>query len=157
MSFLSISEINQCRPLLLLLHFTLLRISPNHHVFIFKTISKQVLLINLLLEERKVLGLEVREELGYQLFSVELGVFIKNLFDKLVIVLVGVELRTAHEMMMRGMQLCVVLFGLEFLLLLVKHHDFHFILHLRMLLVNIDILRYDVLNATTKIAANCAV
>lgn len=157
MSFLSISEINQCRPLLLLLHFTLLRISPNHHVFIFKTIPKKVLLIDLLLEERKVLGLEVREEFGNQLFSVELGVFIKNLFDKLVIVLVGVELRTAHEMMMRGMQLCVVLFSLEFLLLLVKHYDFHFILHLGMLLVDINILRYDVLNASTKIAANCAV
>lgn len=58
---LSIPEIYQCRPLLLLLHFTLLRISNN--VFVFKTIAKQVLFIDLLLEERKVLGLEVGKEL----------------------------------------------------------------------------------------------
>ena len=50
-----------------------------------------------------------------------------------------------------------LLLELGFLLLLVEHHDFNFILHLRMLLIDIDVLRYDVLDAITQVAAYCII
>lgn len=58
-----VAKVYQSRPLLLLLHhLTLLRMT-NNDIFILKTIPKQMLFIDLLLEKREVLGLEVREKL----------------------------------------------------------------------------------------------
>lgn len=51
----------------------------------------------------------------------------------------------------------LLVFNLGFLLLLIEHHNFNLIFHLRVLLVYIYVLGDNVLNAITQIAAHCIV